>query len=129
MTKWQEIIGIMETTDYNFSMLTKLEAQGGMIGLRIEESLKQQKLSQKHLAMMIGVTESALSRYINGEREPKMEVLANIATALNTTVDYLVTGKEEQSDFESLYRLVARGSRDLDENEKMKLIEAILRKV
>ena len=100
-----------------------------MIGLRIEESLKQQKLSQKHLAMMIGVTESALSRYINGEREPKMEVLANIATALNTTVDYLVTGKEEQSDFESLYRLVARGSRDLDENEKMKLIEAILRKV
>lgn len=99
-----------------------------MLGNRIEEKMKKQKLSQKDLALMVGVTESALSRYINGERAPKLDVLANMATALNTTVDYLVTGVEEETNFDSLYRLVARGSQDLNEAEKMKLIEAIITK-
>ena len=99
-----------------------------MLGNRIEEKMKKQKLSQKDLALMIGVTESALSRYINDERAPKLDVLANMATALNTTVDYLITGMEDETDFDSLYRLVARGSQNLDEIEKMKLIEAILKK-
>ena len=99
-----------------------------MLGNRIEEKMKKQKLSPKDLALMIGVTESALSRYINDERAPKMDVLANMATALNTTVDYLITGMEDETDFDSLYRLVARGSQNLDEIEKMKLIEAILKK-
>ena len=99
-----------------------------MLGNRIEEKMKKQKLSQKDLALMIGVTESALSRYINDERAPRLDVLANMATALNTTVDYLITGMEEETDFDSLYRLVARGSQNLDEIEKMKLIEAILKK-
>ena len=99
-----------------------------MLGNRIEEKMKKQKLSQKDLALMVGVTESALSRYINGERAPKLDVLANMATALNTTVDYLVTGMEEETNFDSLYRLVARGSQDLNETEKIKLIEAIMMK-
>ena len=99
-----------------------------MLGNRIEEKMKKQKLSQKDLALMVGVTESALSRYIHGERAPKLDVLANMATALNTTVDYLVTGMEEETNFDSLYRLVARGSQDLNETEKIKLIEAIMMK-
>lgn len=99
-----------------------------MLGKRIEEKMKKQQLNQKDLAAMVGVTESALSRYINGERSPKLDVLANIATALNTTIDYLITGAEEETDFSSMYRLVARGAQDLNENEKMKLIEAILKK-
>lgn len=99
-----------------------------MLGKRIEEKMKKQQLNQKDLAAMVGVTESALSRYINGERSPKLDVLANMATALNTTIDYLITGVEEETDFSSMYRLVARGAQDLNENEKMKLIEAILKK-
>ena len=76
---------------------------------------------------MIGVSESALSRYINNEREPKIEVLANLATALDTTIDYLTTGKKPETDFDEIYRLVARSSYELTETQKMQIIQAVMR--
>ena len=80
------------------------------LGERISALSKEKHISQKDLAMMVGVTESALSRYVNNEREPKLEVLANLATALDTTVDYLTTGLKPETDFDEIYRLVARSS-------------------
>ncbi len=84
------------------------------------------KLSRKGLAIMAGVTEAALSRYINNERQPKVEILANIATALNTTSDYLINGKTEETDFAEIYRFVARGAKNMDKDEKMKLMRLLL---
>lgn len=97
------------------------------IGARIEKLLKEKHITQKDLAMMVGVTESALSRYINNEREPKIEVLANIATALDTTIDYLSTGVKSETDFDEIYRLVARSSYTLTETQKMQIIEAVMK--
>jgi transcriptional regulator with XRE-family HTH domain len=99
----------------------------GKMGERIATLLKEMNISQKDLAMMIGVTESSLTRYIKNEREPKIEVLANLATALNTTVDYLTTGKKPETDFDEIYNLVARGSYALTEAQKMKIIEAVMK--
>ena len=84
------------------------------IGERIESLMKEEKLSQKELAIMAGVTEATLSRYINNERQPKAEILANIATALNTTSDYLINGKTEKLDFAEIYRFVARPSKGVE---------------
>ena len=95
------------------------------IGDRIENLMVQEKLNQKELAN-IGVTESALSRYINNERQPKAEILANIATALNTTSDYLINGKTDATDFADLYHLVARGAKDMSKDEKMELMRLLL---
>lgn len=97
------------------------------LGDRIAELLNEKHMTQKDLAMMIGVTESALSRYINNEREPKMEVLANLATALDTTVDYLTRGAKPETDFDEIYRLVARSSYTLTEKQKMQIIEAVMK--
>jgi len=97
------------------------------LGERIAALLKERHISQKDLAMMVGVTESALSRYINNEREPKLEVLANLATALDTTVDYLMTGAKAKTTFDEIYRLVARSSYTLSETQKMQIIEAVMR--
>lgn len=60
------------------------------LGERISAELKQKGIQQKELAARIGITEATLSRYISGTREPKPETLANIATALHTTSDYLL---------------------------------------
>lgn len=97
------------------------------LGDRIMTLLKEKHIAQKDLAMMVGVTESALSRYINNEREPKVEVLANIATALDTTMDYLTTGVKPQTDFDEIYRLVARSSYTLTATQKMQIIEAVMK--
>ena len=97
------------------------------LGERIVKLLDDKRISQKDLASLIGVSESALSRYINNEREPKIEVLANLATALDTTIDYLTTGKKPETDFDEIYRLVARSSYELTETQKMQIIQAVMR--
>ena len=97
------------------------------LGDRITILLQEKHMSQKDLAMMVGVTESALSRYINNDREPKLEVLANLATALDTTVDYLTIGAKPETDFDEIYHLVTRSSYSLTESQKMQIIEAVMK--
>ena len=57
---------------------------------RMSELMKNNGLSQKELAAKAGVTESAMSYYVKGERTPRSDVLARIAKALGTTTDYLL---------------------------------------
>ena len=94
-------------------------------GERVLSKAKENGLNQKELAELIGVTPAALSRYLNNEREPRMEIVANMATALNTTTDYLICGKGGTDSFEDTYRLVARGSSGMSIDQKMKLIKVL----
>lgn len=96
------------------------------IGERIAMLIKKEGLSQKELSIMAGITESTLSRYIKNERKPKAEILANIATALNTTSDYLINGKIDKIDFAEIYRFVARGTKEMSKDEKIKLMRLLL---
>lgn len=95
-------------------------------GERVQLLLEEIGYTQREFATMIGVSEAALSRYLKDEREPKMEVIANIATALNTTTDYLLTGKDDKQSFEETYRLVARGTSTMTDDEKTELIKVLL---
>ena len=95
-------------------------------GERVLLLLEEIGYTQREFATMIGVSEAALSRYLKDEREPKMEVIANIATALNTTTDYLLTGKDDKQSFEETYRLVARGTSTMTDDEKTELIKVLL---
>lgn len=95
-------------------------------GERVQLLLEEIGYTQREFATMIGVSETALSRYLKDEREPKMEVIANIATALNTTTDYLLTGKDDKQSFEETYRLVARGTSTMTDDEKTELIKVLL---
>lgn len=95
---------------------------GKYLGDKIIELLKEQQMTQKELAERIGLTETAISRYINGSREPKPDIIANMATALHTTADYLL-GIENQH---SLQRIIARNAKKMTDEEKKDLIKAIL---
>ena len=66
-------------------------------GKRIAIELDKKGISQKQLSERINLSESVVSRYISGEREPKASVLANIATALSTTSDYLLGIKDKRN--------------------------------
>ena len=98
------------------------------IGDRILALMKQSGYTQKELAGMVGVTESAMSHYVKNEREPKIEVVANLATALNTTSDYLIYGRKEEASFADLENLVARSIATMTLEEKMKLAELLFKK-
>lgn len=98
------------------------------MGDRIQKLMKENEYTQKDLASMVGVTESAMSRYIKNEREPKAEIISNLATALNTTSDYLISGKSSDEDIGELYRLVARSASQMTDEEKMKLVRMLIGK-
>lgn len=95
------------------------------LGNRISELIKKRNISQKELATQIGVTEAAMSRYIAGTREPKPEVLANIATALHTTSDYLLGIENDDFNYNSVRRIIARNSSRMTVQEKKALIDAL----
>lgn len=98
------------------------------IGDRILKLMKKSDFTQKELATMVGVTDAAISRYINNEREPKVEVIANLATAFDTTTDYLIYGTSSTEDFAEIYRLVARSTTNMTTDERMKLMKVLLDK-
>ncbi len=64
---------------------------------RISELMKSKGLNQKELAIKAGVTESAMSYYVKGERTPRSDVLTRIAKALGTTTDYLLGNSFESA--------------------------------
>lgn len=98
---------------------------GKDMGVRIVETLQKQKMTQKELAARIGVTEGVISRYISGDREPKPEMLANIATALHTTSDFLLGIENEEYNHSRVRRIIARNSSHMTEQEKRELINAL----
>ncbi len=95
-------------------------------GERLLSLLQKQGVTQRELAERINSTEATLSRYVSGDREPKAEVLANIATALHTTSDFLLgIEKNDDFDFNKVERLLARNSSKMTEKEKRALITAL----
>lgn len=98
---------------------------GKELGLRISATLQKRRMTQKELAERIGVTEAVISRYISGEREPKPDVLANIATAIHTTSDYLLGIESDEFNHSQVRRMIARNASSMTEQEKRELINAL----
>lgn len=62
------------------------------IGKHIIYKCKENKISQKQLAEMTNLTEAGISRYISGQRLPRIDILLTIAEALNCSLDFLLYG-------------------------------------
>ena len=98
---------------------------GKELGLRMTETLIKRGMTQRELSERIGVTEAVISRYVSGDRGPKPEMLANIATALHTTSDYLLGIENEEFNHSRVRRMIARNASLMTEQEKKELIDAL----
>lgn len=63
------------------------------IGKRIYERRRQAGITQERLAELADTTPQAISNYERGERELRAKTIIRLAAALNTTADFLLTGK------------------------------------
>lgn len=61
-------------------------------GQRLKLLRKKKNLTQKALGNLIGVTYPQLNKYEGGTNAPLMDKLISLASALDTSIDYLVTG-------------------------------------
>ncbi len=94
-------------------------------GSRISKILSEQHMSQKDLANRLNVSEGIISRYISGNREPKPDMLANIATALKTTSDYLLGIETDEFSYLKIKRMIARNAQTMSSEEKKDLINVL----
>lgn len=68
------------------------------LGNRIKQLREKLGLTQKELALRIGVARSSLASWEVGRREPDYEMLQKLADALDSNVQYLLTGKNGVSE-------------------------------
>ena len=93
------------------------------IGENIKQFRKNKKITQKELGELIGVKAITIRKYESNEREPNIETLNKIATALGVTINDLVKNEEKASNKNSI------GIRFLDMNklgnEKEQIIKVV----
>lgn len=64
--------------------------QWGFDGSRLRTRRKQRHLTQRQLAIALGVSQATICEYETGKSSPSLETLSNIAVILNTSTDYLL---------------------------------------
>ena len=103
----------------------------GTFADRLKKLISESSMTQSDLAKRARITEAALSRYLNDGRIPRMDVVANLATVLCTTTDYLlgrVANADGDIEFCGIKRLLARGAPSMTHDEKMELVNIIFGK-
>ena len=59
---------------------------------RLRSAIRRSGMKQKELARRIKVSEITMSRYCSGAQQPKMDVIQDMASILNTSVQWLLSG-------------------------------------
>lgn len=89
--------------------------------------MKQKGINQKQLSKLSGISESSLSRYIRGEIMPRMDIIVNVAKALQVETEYFLDENEKgQTAYNAIATAIARKGGELTAEEKNKLIALIL---
>ena len=101
------------------------ETMENIFSRSVKDLMKENRFSQKKLCELCGITDAAFSRYMTSGRLPRTDVLANIANALNTTIDYL-TGNDTHYGYEQLDILLASSKDNLSLNQKKKLVGILM---
>lgn len=85
--------------------------------LRLKEVIKEKGTTGKELASIVDITENALSLIINGKRQPRFELLVEIAKALDVDVrELFIPTKEDES--ETIYVQRENGLKPIGEIKK-----------
>ena len=65
-----------------------------ILGERVKSVLKENGKTQKELAAALCVRTSTLCEWLNDHNEPPMQVIVDIALALDVSTDYLLGVKD-----------------------------------
>jgi transcriptional regulator with XRE-family HTH domain len=94
---------------------------------KVFDLMKKKDLTQKELAKLSGIPESSISRYLRSEQRPRLDIVVNIAKALNVETTYLLDEKDKsETAYNAISTAVARYGNELTPEEKNRLIALIL---
>lgn len=89
---------------------------------KIAELMKKEGISQRELAKEIQINESAMSRYLSGERTPRIDIITKLARYFNVSLEELLDESVANADFMEIRGLVARNASNLSNEEISELI-------
>ena len=92
---------------------------------RLKAELERKGWSQRQLARAAGLTESAISHYMSGERTPRIDTTGAIAQALDVPLSALVPQATKDSDLDDAVALVLASASELSREQKQLLLLAL----
>lgn len=98
-----------------------------LIGAKLAALLGEQGMSQRGLADAAGLTPASVSRYVNGEREPRAPTAAALADALGVRPSDIIGAPDEQ-ELDTAVRLVARNADRLSKAQRTVLITTLAKR-
>jgi len=102
-------------------------------GARVKQLRKQRHWTQKELARKVEIRFQLLNKYEGGQHIPSAETLIRLAEALDTSLDYLLTGNPVEDSPLASSRLFQRfktleGLAKEDQDAVITLIDAVIAK-
>ncbi len=91
------------------------------IGNRIKEKQEEHHFKQKEIVEKTGISKSAMSNYISGNRVPDTETILKLSYILETSVEWLLTGKSTNENYTEEERDIIKNFRELSEKNKGKV--------
>lgn len=94
---------------------------------KVKKVMEQRGINQLQLANLSGISPSSISRYLSSKQRPRMDVVINIAKALEVDTDFLLDeGESLDSAYTTISTAIARKGAELTPEEKNKLIALLL---
>ena len=95
---------------------------------KVQDLLTKKGWNQKQLSKESGITEASVSRYLKGDRKPRMDIIVNFAKALGVTTEFLLEDDNEcgLNAYTDIATAIARGGNELTPEEKNELIALLL---
>lgn len=105
---------------------------GTEFGEKLESTLREQGMTQKELAAKANITESAVSHYVKGDREPRGATIGVIAGVLGVTAGFLLGASTANSlsdrnrqTFDELKDAIKKNKAALSESQRFELIKLL----
>ncbi len=94
----------------------------------VKDLMDKQGINQKQLSEMSGITGSSISRYLKSGKSPRMDIIVNVAKALQVETSYFLGESDRCQDaYTAISTAIARNGNELSPEEKNRLIELLLR--
>lgn len=98
-----------------------------LTGIKLTALLKERGMSQKELAEAASLTPASVSRYVNGEREPRALTVAALAEVLGVKPSDII-GTTDEQEMNTAIRLLVRNAGKLTEAQRAELIDALTKR-
>jgi transcriptional regulator with XRE-family HTH domain len=109
--------------------MVKEQAQCEKFGRKVKLMRGSKEMTQEDLANRVGIDRSSLANIEQGRHVPSIKVVSKLAETLDTTVDYLLSERQEKTKEdianEPFAQFVLRASQDLTPDEKDKIKQII----